>query len=222
VNPLLPAGLIAFSYLVARWTGARRVARASGALFVRLRGGASLDTIEQLLVRAVANALQDRQRSSRGREVIARPLEVERDLRALHALAAMECLHFDKAAEELDRISGHVAHEILSLRLALLRGSADVDVPSPIPSASIDESLFDDTRAQLALFRGDAAMALAEGKPVYPGTRARLLAAAGRDEEALAMLRTLAPTRLADLRRAFPADAAVLLLARQEQRSPYR
>jgi hypothetical protein len=220
--PLLGPAVLALTYLGLRWTSTRRLRRMQNALFGQLRSGASLDTVEQLLARAVADAVDWRLNNARGRKSSARSLVVERDLRALHAVAAMESLHFDVAREELEALLGHVAYELLILRLALIRGIADPDGPSPIPSVHLDESLFDDTRAQLALFRGEGAMALAEGKPVYPGTRARLLAAAGREEEALALLRTLAPTRLADLRRAFPADAAVLAFARDEQRSPYR
>ncbi len=80
--------------------------------------------------------------------------------------------------------------------------------------------LLDDPCAQLALRRGEAERVLAEGKPTYPSTQARLLAAVGRENEALVLLEKLAPTRLADLCRAFPGDAAVLLLNRE--RSPYR
>jgi hypothetical protein len=189
-------------------------------LFALLREGADLTAAARRIDYALVDAMYGRVRKHRSLKDPDFGREVEVALRALHALVAMERLHFDVAAGELDRLTGHPAYELLSVRLSLWSGESEITAFPPTNDGGFDPVLLDDTRAQLALRRGEAERVLAEEKLTYPSTQARLLAAVGRENEALIMLKRLAPTRLADLCRAFPGDAAVLLLNRE--RSPYR
>ena len=75
-----------------------------------------------------------------------------------------------------------------------------------------------DTLMQVALAADEPLAATAS---LLPTTRARWPASVGGEDEALAVLRPLAPCRLDALQRAFPDDPATNL-ARQNERAPHR
>ena len=209
VMSLLPSTLVAVAFLSRNARKRWSLRRVRADLLEALTTGADLTAIEHELAYLVAELRPDL------------PSTHDPDLRLLHAVAAMERLDFDLARTRLDSMPRHDAGSWARTRLALLRAQPDVVEPRD-PAPSLLDVIVDDTRAMLALATAPTKETLEAHPRALPATRARLLAAAGRDEEALALLATLAPTRLEALCRAFPADAVVLLHARSLRPTPYR
>ena len=211
VMSLLPSTLVAVAFFSRnarkRWSLRRVRAELLGAL----TSGADLGAIEQELAYLVAEL----------RPGLPSPHDPGAELRLLHAIAAMEQLDFEVARMRLDATLAHGAEPWARARLALLRGQPDVSEP-PGPAPVLLGEIGDDTRALFALAAAGADEALLAHPRALPTTRARLLAALGRNDEALATLATLAPARLDALCRAFPADPVVLLHARSLHATPYR
>jgi hypothetical protein len=175
-------------------------------LFVSLRRGDDLTARRHQLHRSLAKA--------------SRTAPAQAELQLLCSIISMEHADLSAAEQHLADAHVHAAVHALHARLQVLRGTFSSNA---VPTASgqlgrLGELIDVDTAAQIEL-RSHRVPQFT--RRLLPTTRARVLAAQQKHDEALAVLRTLAPSRVDAMCALFPDDPATRLwLARSG--GPYR